>query len=142
MKQILFAALIFVSASSFTDIPNEKVLNAFEKTFSQATDVKWTDVDNNYEASFTQADVKLRVQYDSEGNVIRSIRYYKAQMLPILIQSKIQKKYSDKKIHSVTEITSPEAIGYHIILEDAKTWTNIKSDIYGNLTVENKFTKG
>ena len=142
MKQILFAAILFVGASSFTDVPNEKVLSAFEKTFSHVTDVKWQDIDNNFEASFTQADVKLRVQYDAEGNIIRSIRYYKAQMLPIIIQSKIQKKYSDKKIYSVTEITSPESIGYHIILEDAKTWTNIKSDIYGNLTVENKFTKG
>lgn len=142
MKQILFAALIFLGASSFTAVPNEKVLSAFEKTFAHATDVKWQDIDNNFEASFTQADIKLRVQYDADGNVIRSIRYYKAQMLPILIQSKIQKKYSDKKIYSVTEITSPESVGYHIILEDAKTWTNIKSDVYGNLTVENKFTKG
>ena len=142
MKQILFAAAIFLITTGFIDVPNEKVLSAFEKTFSQATDVKWQDVDNNYEASFTQADVKLRVQYDAEGNVIRSIRYYKAQMLPILIQSKIQKKFTDKKIYSVTEITSPESIGYHIILEDAKTWTNIKSDVYGNLIVENKFTKG
>src|SRR5918993_6119187 len=103
MKQILIAAVIFLGMSSFAEVPNEKVLNAFEKTFSQATDVKWQDIDNNFEASFTQADVKLRVQYDAEGNVIRSIRYYKAQMLPILIQSKIQKKFSDKKIFSVTE---------------------------------------
>ena len=142
MKQILFAAILFLGASSFTPVPNEKVLSAFEKTFSQVTDVKWQDIDNNFEASFTQNDIKLRVQYDAEGNVIRSIRYYKAHFLPILIQSKIQKKYTDKKIYAVTEITSPESIGYHIILEDAKTWTNIKSDSYGNLTVENKFTKG
>jgi hypothetical protein len=142
MKQILFAAALFLGLTSSAEVPNEKVLNAFEKTFSQATDVKWQDIDNNFEASFTQADVKLRVQYDAEGNIIRSIRYYKAHMLPILIQSKIQKKFSDKKIYSVTEITSTESIGYHIILEDAKTWTNVKSDMYGNLTIESKFTKG
>lgn len=142
MKQILFAAAIFLSTTSFTEDPNEKVLSAFEKTFTQVTDLKWQDVEDNFEASFSQADIKLRVQYDAEGNVTRSIRYYKAQMLPILIQSKIQKKYSDKKIYSVTEISTPDEIAYHIILEDQKTWTNIKSDIYGNLTVENKYTKG
>jgi hypothetical protein len=142
MKQILLAAAIFLSTTSFTEDPNEKVLSAFEKTFTQVSDLKWQDVDNNFEASFTQADVRLRVQYDQEGNLTRSIRYYKGNMLPIIIQSAIQKKYPSKKIHSVTEMSTSEEISYHIILEDESTWLNINSDVFGNLAVEGKYKKG
>jgi hypothetical protein len=142
MKQILLAAALFVSTTSFTEDPNEKVLDAFERTFSQATDVKWTEVNDNFEANFSQADIKLKVQYDADGNMMRSIRYYKGKVLPIFIQSRVQKKFPEKTIHSVTEITTPESISYHIILEDDKNWMNVQSDVYGNITVEKKYTKG
>lgn len=142
MKQILLAAALFISTTSFTEDPNEKVLDAFERTFSQATDVKWTEVNDNFEANFSQADIKLKVQYDADGNMMRSIRYYKGKVLPIFIQSRVQKKFPEKTIHSVTEITTPESISYHIILEDDKNWMNVQSDVYGNITVEKKYTKG
>ena len=143
MKKILFAFLLLASTTCFADEPNEKVLASFNKTFSEATEVTWHTVESDkFEASFQQDKIRLKVQYDSDGNILRSIRYYKGNVLPVYIQSRIQKKFSQMAIYSVTEITTAEDVSYHVILEDEKNWMNIRSDAYGNLSIESKFTKG
>lgn len=142
MKKILIAAaFIIASTTSFATGPNEKVLESFNKTFKHVSDVTWQEVDENFEASFTQNEITLRIQYDDQGNILRSIRYYNGQVLPIFIQSKIQKKFGGKSIYNVTEVTTPHELSYHIILEDDKTWTHIQSDPYGNMSVQKKVTK-
>jgi hypothetical protein len=143
MKKLLFAA--FVLTSSFSamadDIKNEKVLDAFRKTFQNAQDVSWSTYSNVFEANFNVADIKLRISYDSEGNVTRTIRYYSGKMLPAYIQAKVGKSFAGKSVFGVTELTSENEVLYHIILEDEKTWTHVRSDAYGNLITERKLTK-
>ncbi len=142
MKKILIAAaFILATTSSFATGPNEKILESFNKTFQHAKEVSWQEVENNYEASFSQNEIMLRVQYDNQGNIMRSIRYYNGKVLPIFIQSRIEKKFQGKDIYSVTEVTTPYELSYHIILEDDKTWTHIQSDPYGNISVSKKITK-
>jgi hypothetical protein len=143
MKKIIFiaaAALLFASVS-FAAAPTQKVLDAFHKTFQQVKDVNWQDVDNRFEANFSQNDITFRVMYDQEGNVVKSIRYYFAQTLPIFIQAKLAKKYDGKKVFGVTEITTESDVLYYIILEDAKTWTHVQSDAFGNMFTEKKLKK-
>lgn len=137
---VLAAALFFVSAVSFAS-PNEKVLEAFEKTFQNVKNVAWQDVDDKYEASFTQNDISSRVVYDQEGNVVKSIRYYGGSVLPIFIQSKLNKKFDGQKVFGVTEVTTESELTYHIVLEDATTWTHVRSDVYGNLVKDKKLKK-
>lgn len=143
MKKIIAiaaASILFMSASFAAD-PNQKVLDAFSKTFKQVKEVNWQDVDNNYEANFNQNNITYRVMYDQEGNVVKSIRYYYAQNLPIFIQAKLTKKYDGKKVFGVTELTTESDVIYYIILEDAKTWTHVQSDAYGNMFTEKKLKK-
>ncbi len=143
MKKILIAAAFMFSTSILHATgPTEKVLESFNKTFQHVSDVTWQEVEDNFEASFTQNEITLRVQYDEQGNIVRSIRYYKGEVLPIFLQSRIQKKFDGKKIFNVTEVTTPHELSYHIILEDEKTWTHVQSDPYGNLSVTKKITKG
>ncbi|HEU4634443.1 MAG TPA: hypothetical protein VFS22_10680 [Flavisolibacter sp.] len=144
MKKIfIIAAASFLFASSaFAADPSQKVLDAFSKTFKQVKDVTWQDVDENrYEANFNQNNITYRVMYDQEGNVLKSIRYYYAQTLPIFIQAKLAKKYDGKKVFGVTEVTTETDIQYHIILEDATNWTHVQSDAYGNMFTEKKLKK-
>jgi hypothetical protein len=144
MKKILSiaaAAILFITTSSFASEPNEKVLAAFEKTFQHVKDVNWQDVDGKFEANFSQNNIINRVLYDQDGNVVKSIRYYGATHLPIMIQAKINKKFEGKTIYGVTEVNSDSELSYHIVLEDATTWTHVQSDVYGNLTIDKKLKK-
>lgn len=142
MKKILLAALVVVFGfiANATD-PNEKVLEAFKKTFPQVEDVAWTENPNSYEVKFKQNEILSKVTYDREGNIIKTLRYYQEQQLPILILSKVKNKFADKKIFGVTEEASDEGTFYHIVLEDEKNWVQITADSYGSIKVDKKFKK-
>lgn len=144
MKHLFFAACLFISASAFANRPpdvTEKVLKAFNETFGSATDVSWYEMPNSYEAKFVQDDIQTRVTFDTNGNIIKSIRYYGQEKLPPMIVSKLKKRYEDKKIFGVTEVSSENDISYYVMLEGAKDWVRVKSDGYGNLQVVEKLKK-
>ena len=143
MKKILLA--VFVVACSFralADGPNEKVLNAFNKTFQNAQDVSWSENPNSYEVKFKQNEIMSRVTYDKDGNIVRSLRYYYEQQLPILVLTKVRTKFPNEKIFGVTEESSDEGTFYHIVLENEKNWINITTDNDGIVIERKKYDKG
>jgi len=140
-KIIIAAAAILFTSVSFAAEPTQKVLDAFKKTFEQAKDVTWQDVDNKYEANFSQNNITFRIMYDQDGNVVKSIRYYYGPTLPIFIQAKLAKKYDGKTVFGVTEISTDSELTYYIILEDKSTWTHVQSDAFGNMYTEKKLKK-
>jgi len=143
MKKILLSAAIVFSFSftAMADDPSQKVLDAFNKTFPHVKDVAWTESEQSYEVKFKQNEVLSKVTYDKDGNIVKTLRYYYEQNLPLLVLSKVKNKFSDKKIYGVTEESSDEGTFYHIILEDEKHWINITADSYGGIKVDKKFNK-
>jgi hypothetical protein len=142
MKQILLAAIVFAcSFSAKAEDPNQKVLDAFSKTFPHVDEVAWTENEQSYEVKFRQNEVLSKVTYDKAGNILKTLRYYYEQNLPLLVLSKVKSKFSDKKIYGVTEEASDEGTFYHIILEDEKHWFNITADSFGGIKVDKKFNK-
>ena len=145
MKQILTAAAaVIFTFSSFAKDPgvNEKVLAAFNQTFTDAKEVVWTEANNAFEASFKQHQIQMRVYYDRDGEIVRTLRYYGEEHLPLMVLSKIKTKYSDKKIFGVTEEASQDGIIFHVVLEDEKSWLHINSDVYGSISQTKKMKKG
>lgn len=143
MKKILLAAAIVFAFGfrAMADDPNQKVLDAFNKTFPHVKDVAWTENDQSYEVKFKQNEILSKVTYDMDGNILKTLRYYYEQNLPLLVLSKVKSRFNDKKIFGVTEESSDAGTFYHIILEDAKHWYNITADSYGGITVDKKFNK-
>jgi hypothetical protein len=143
MKKILLsAAIVFsFSFSAMADDPSQKVLDAFNKTFPHVKDVAWTESEQSYEVKFKQNEILSKVTYDKDGNILKTLRYYYEQNLPLLVLSKVKNKFNDKKIYGVTEESSDEGTFYHIILEDEKHWINITADSYGGIKVDKKFNK-
>jgi hypothetical protein len=143
MKKILLsAAIVFsFSFSAMADDPSQKVLDAFNKTFPHVKDVAWTESEQSYEVKFKQNEILSKVTYDKDGNILKTLRYYYEQNLPLLVLSKVKNKFNDKKIYGVTEESSDEGTFYHIILEDDKHWINITADSYGGIKVDKKFNK-
>lgn len=146
MKKILFAAVLVLGSalrSLAAEDPgvNEKVLEAFNKTFQNVQEVSWIENESSYEVRFKQDEISSRITYDKVGNIVSTLRYYHEDKLPLMILTKLKQKYSDKKVFGVVEESSEEGTFYHITLEDAKNWVNLKADSYGNLSVEKKFRK-
>lgn len=145
MKKIFFAAAAFLlTCSAFANTVkdvNAKVLGAFKSTFQNASQVVWHEYKDYYEVRFMQGTIDARVKYDTNGNIMQAIRYYKEDNLPLLIKAKIKNKYANEKIFGVTEISSDTELSYYIVLENEKNWINIKCDSFGNISVQHKFKK-
>jgi len=145
MKKLIILSCLFaalgVSASNPPEV-SEKVLKAFNETFIKATDVVWHEMQNLYEARFKQSEIITRAIYDTNGNLLRTTRYYSQENLPINILTKVQKKYAGKSVYGVTEIATEDEVSYHITLQDEKNWYIVKADTWGNLELSQKYRKG
>jgi hypothetical protein len=144
MKKIILAfVLVCSSFICFGDEPsvNEKVLAAFNNTFPDVKNVSWTSSGLSYQVNFKYKEVVTRITYDKNGTCLQTIRYYKGDQLPMLILTKVKSKFSKKQIFGVTELTTEDETSYYIILEDDKTWMNVKADANGSLSIESKYKK-
>lgn len=143
MKKTLIAAscLMMLAITTLANAPNEKVLKMFQATFTSPQDVKWTEHENYFYVSFIQSGIRSRVKYDVDGNFVSSLRYYTEQHLPLNVICELKKKYADKKVYGVTEVTSNEEVVYHIKLEDAKRWYTVKVSGNGRILSSEKFWK-
>jgi hypothetical protein len=144
MKKIIMTlviALCTTGAFAADPVVDEKVLEAFNKTFKNPKNVIWTTHEYSYEVRFEQNSITARVTYDLDGNIVKTFRYYKEEALPVLVMSRVKNKFPEKKIYFVVEESSDQGTWYHITLEDDKNWVEIKADSYGSMTVQKKFKK-
>lgn len=122
-------------------IINEKLLLSFKQTFPDAQQVKWLEQTDKYTVNFTENGILTKIDYDKDGNFIGSLRYYTEKNLPINILCKLQKKYADKTVFGVTEVTSDSNVEYYIKLQDEKNWITVKSNGDGNMQLVEKYKK-
>lgn len=144
MKKVLIGLLMLTAIVSYAGAapdPNEKVLKAFKETFNDPKEVSWNEYDTHYEVNFKLNEIKTRVRYDKDGNVTGTTRYYYEQNLPPHIIAKLKKKFPGKSVFGVTEVSSESDIEYVIVLEDEKTWTEVRSNSIGYIEVLKKFKK-
>jgi hypothetical protein len=145
MKKLFYlAALLTGFAATAAPSPieiGEKVLKAFNETFTTAQDVTWHEYETYAQANFRQDDVQVRVQYDENGTLLKTTRYYtEKQLLPNIV-AKLKKRYPGKEINGVTETTSESDISFVINLKDDKSWYVVQSDVYGNLQQVDKYKR-
>jgi hypothetical protein len=145
MKSILLSAAVLLLVSiSFANNPpevNEKVLEAFKKTFNTQEEVTWYENESSFEARFSSDGIKTIVWYNKKGSLILTHRNYDGCKLPPMILSKLSSELPDQKVLGVTEITNKTGMLYYITLEGEKTWMKIKADVQGDFEVYEKFKK-
>ena len=138
----MLGVLLSAGAFAFDPFdPNERVLKAFNETFSNAEDVKWQEYPDHYTVSFVNAGIRSKVNYDEDGNMLGSIRYYGPKMLPLNILNKVTRGYPKRSLYGVTEITSGSEVTYYVKMEDAKNWYTVRVDAAGNTQVTEKYKK-
>lgn len=145
MKKLIYLAALLTgfaatAAPSPTEI-SEKVLKAFSETFTSAQDVTWHEYETYAQANFRQDDVQVRAQYDENGTLLKTTRYYgEKQLLPNIV-AKLKKRYAGKEINGITETTSEADVNFVISLKDDKNWYIVQSDVYGNLQQIDKYKR-
>lgn len=143
MKRIIFASVLLLSfAFSASAGITEKVLKAFNSTFHNAKQVQWHEYETAYQVNFVHNDIVSSVVYDREGNILEARRHSKEDILPLIVREKLQKRFADKQIKGVTEVSTKDRTTYRIVLHDDKKWVIVDSDSYGVLFVRDKFNKG
>ena len=137
----------YLDNDQFTMLPaavadvNEKVLKSFNETFAAAQDVKWEEFKNYYTVSFVHSGIRSKVNYDRNGYVIGSRRYYTPEHLPLNIHNKLRKEYSKMELYGVIEVTVQAEVTYFVKIQDEQNWMTIKIDPSGISTVCEKYRK-
>lgn len=141
---LIFLVVAGTAFNSFaaTSPVNEKVLKTFNDVFKQAVNVRWNEKDKVSQADFDLNTIKTRALFDSNGNLIQTVRYYGEQNLPSHILAALKKKYTDKEIWGVTEVSNENGLQYEIAIRDAKHWFTLSSDANGNIQLVKKFNRG
>jgi hypothetical protein len=120
----LVAGCLFFSTLMATPPVNDKVLKAFNETFTDAKEIRWHEQRNQYIVHFVRDDIRCNVTYDKDGKLLNSKRYYSGDRLPVHIFLDVKARYHDKTITGVTEILDANGLSYFISLQDAKSlWT-------------------
>ena len=143
MKKVLaiICSMMFVVGAYAFEV-NEKVLKSFNETFSSAEEVKWEEYKTYYTVSFVHAGVRSKVNYDKDGKMLGSIRYYAPQLLPLNIYNRLRMDFSKKELFGVTEVTFGTEVTYFVKMQDAKNWITVKIDATGNSSIHEKYKKG
>jgi hypothetical protein len=142
MKKMMVVLAMMLTVSSITAFAGDgdvstKVLNAFQQDFSDAADVKWTEGDDYYKASFLFKNQYVSAYYSPEGELYGITRYISSLDLPLNLLLSLKKDYSKFWITDLFELSKKEGTSYYITLEDADTkiilkasgsneWTNYK----------------
>ena len=137
---ILLTGIVATAAATPPDV-NEKILKAFNETFTGARDVSWHDYEDYSQANFVVDRIQVRAQYAEDGRLLKTIRYYGEKELLPSVAAKLRKKYAGKEIAGVTEVSSESEVSFTINIRDEDHWYIVKSDVYGNLERTGKFKR-
>lgn len=150
MKKILFLSLIAASSMSIYSAPlpanpdiSAKIMKAFHSHFPEVATSSIYQAGDTYIVTFKSADNNSsgRIYYDSDGNLLQTIRYYDAKELSPFIRAKIEATYKDKTILNVTEVENDSEHFYKVILQDASSMIVVRVKRNGSMHLEKKYKK-
>lgn len=151
MKKILLLLSVilagFTAASFRNEDIDQKLIDTFSKLYPHAEQVSWHETNNDYLVYFKDRGVRVRIVYAKDNSAVNITRYYEKEHLPYYILLILDKKFRDKEIFGITEISelgstgNMQQLNYFITLHDDKKWYTVRIDDSGNATLIKKFNK-
>lgn len=131
-KSILSVALmLMIGVSSIfannAEGVNQRVLNSFNKEFSNATEVKWETGKEYVKATFNLNGQVLFAYYTEKGEMLAMTRNILSSQLPINLLNDLKKNYSSYWISDLFEMAAGNETSYYITLENADAVTVLRS---------------
>src|SRR5436305_8284542 len=133
MKRVFLLLVIFFTLSSLSSYAGEieiatPVLQSFNNSFKNASDVKWTTVEDYFKAEFIFNGQQVCAFYDHDGKMIAITRHILSTQLPISLQADLRKDYEDCWISELFELNNDQGTTYFITLEKADVRVILKSN--------------
>ena len=139
---VLFAAVGITTAMASEDVKvSKQVLSAFQTDFNAAKNVKWSQEDEFYKASFTNMEMQVEAYYDELGQLVGSVRRLSIEQLPLAIIHEFNRRFGNAPVLNVTEITNLDGTSYRIWTEKGNKQYKLKANASGEITVLDKKKK-
>ena len=126
---ILLISSSFAQVSEFKDLQQvltkggyvkvyENVLTEFHNQFSGAENVRWSKIDKNFLAQFTNGDLNQMVLLNTKGEPIYKISYGKEKHLPVTLRKEVKRNYVEFFITAAIFVEQDNRRIWIINLED------------------------
>ena len=141
---IVFSAiLIVITATAFVGAkPGGNPAEAtFQKEFSGATNVKWTESKDVISASFTLSDSRIIAYFTTEGELLGTERNVLFNQLPLAVIREINNRYGNAPISDIVEYTSGIDTFYGMYVDTPTKHLKLKISSEGDVTVVKKTKK-
>jgi hypothetical protein len=142
MKKLFIAviAVIALASSSFAADGNKKasywVLDQFNQTYSQATDVQWTVGNEFAKANFILDGMKVEAYYNQlDGTFIGQSKAVPTEYLPKNALRSINRKYSNYTMKEVFEFSSAIEVDFFVSLENDAQKLVLKISRSGEISI-------
>lgn len=103
------------------------VLRSFSKTFTTATEVDWSVINNMYKAQFTLNGQVVTAFYEANGTMVAVTRNMTSNQLPVTLQVELKKDYENFWITGLFELSDESGTDYYVTLESADETVILKS---------------
>ena len=151
MKKLILLCVVAACSTGIFAVPMDsnsfvgsaKIRKIFHQNFPEISNPTITNVGKFYVVSFTgqENNSSCRIYYDAEGNVVQTIRNYKAEKLTPFIRSKIESKYKGKSIFMVTDVSDENEHFYDVIIQDSKSLWIVHAKDDGTMFVQKKYKR-
>lgn len=141
---ILSLSLIMISATAFAGNDpkvSSKILESFKKEFPEAQQVQWNEGSEYSSAVFVLGDFRAQAWFDSNGELVGTLRDLLYNQLPLTVMRRIESKYPDANPMEIKEITNANGTSYNLKMEDKKFRYTIVATPNGEISVSKKTKK-
>jgi len=141
MKKIsvtLFTFLVITASTTFAEVRNEidpRILSAFQKEFSFATNVKWDSKGDLTQVSFIMNEQGVIAWYDSNAELVTIARNMLYNQLPISVIRSLEKEYAGSAFYAIVEVTHNNETHYQVTAEKKNKKILLKASPSGDITV-------
>ncbi len=139
MKRIILSLSLLLTVAITTTFANggnpisDQVLKSFKKEFATAQLVQWNDLGEYLKASFVLGDHRVEAYFNTEGELLGSVRGLFYNQLPLAVMTSLDKRFAEADILDVNEITNAGGTSYLVNLEFHDKKYRVKADPGGNL---------
>lgn len=99
---------VLVACTAYGQNTPTKVKQAFSKTHSAASAVKWEKEDGNYEVSFKENGNQFSLIYNAQGDLLETEEEIAPNTLPAAIKAYMSKQYAANPLKSAAKITKAD----------------------------------
>jgi hypothetical protein len=131
MKRLFFAftmlALLITGSAFATDNVTPSILRSFENTFSNASEVSWSTIDNFTVARFTQDTKVYYAYYNRSSELTLVAECISPEQLNKTQQRNLKKEYGDYLVSDVYKVEDEDGTRYFAVVESSSTKIILRS---------------